>query len=230
MKKLSVLILLLIFPLLSFAALPNTYKVRINQAIAKYLPENAILRPDVLRSALEAYDCALLQGVSDDKGLLTIIDYSLPSSIQRMWVIDIKNKTVLYHTFVAHGKYSGTGTGKAVRFSNKPNSLESSIGLFRTAGTYFGHDGYSLILKGLEPGFNDKVQSRHIIMHGAWYVSKATIQKYGRIGRSWGCPALDEKIVKPVINHIKDGTLLFIYYPQKKWLSTSRFLQCSNLN
>ena len=224
MKRLFIILIILIFPIVSMAKLPASCEVKINQAIEKYLPKHATLRPEVLRLALESYECALERGVRDKKKILTIIDYSLPSSVKRMWVLDLKKETVLFNTLVAHGKYSGDL--KSIHFSDKPGSLESSIGLFVTGKTYYGHDGYTLRLKGLEKGFNDKAEARHIVMHGAWYVSKQTLQHYGRIGRSWGCPALDEHIIKPVIDKIKDGTILFAYYPQKKWIKKSTYLNC----
>jgi len=229
MKKFFIIILLAWFPLSGLAKLPASYELEINEGIAKYVPAHPIMSLKVLHRALEAYLCAVrVRGIKDPKKVLTIIDYSLPSNTKRMWVIDLKRKKVLYFTLVAHGKLTGDG-GKALRFSDRPHSLQSSIGLFRTGSTYYGHDGYSLRIKGLEKGFNDTAEDRHVIIHGAWYVSRNMIKRYGTIGRSWGCPALDEKIVKPVIDTIKDGTLLFIYYPDPKWLKTSTFLQCKGL-
>lgn len=224
MKKFSIMLAVLLFPIISSAVLPASCEVEVNKLLRDYMMQNTTLRPQVLHLALEAYECALQHGIKDDKKILTIIDYSLPSSVKRLWVLDLRKETVLFNTLVAHGKYSGEI--QSMRFSDKPNSLETSIGLFVTGQTYFGHDGYTMKLIGLEKGFNDKAEERRIVMHGAWYVSKAVIQRYGAIGRSWGCPALDESIVKPVINTIKDGTIIFAYYPQKKWLQTSVFLNC----
>lgn len=203
--------------------------LNVNKDISTFVAETKELRPQVLQLAFKAYNCALRKGIKDDKQILTIIDYSLPSSIKRLWVLDLKNKTVLFNTLVAHGIMTGNKGGEAIHFSDQPHSLESSIGLFVTEETYCGHDGYSLKIKGLEKGFNDKAEQRHIIIHGAWYVSKNIIKKYGRIGRSWGCPALDEQVAKPIIDTIKDNTMLFAYFPNPKWLAKSTFLHCPNL-
>ncbi len=197
-----------------------------NKDINTFVAETKELRAQVLRLAFKAYNCALRKGIKDDKRILTIIDYSLPSGIKRLWVLDLKHKTVLFNTLVAHGIMTGNKGGEAIHFSDQPHSLESSIGLFVTEGTYRGHDGYSLKIKGLEKGFNDKAEQRHIIIHGAWYVSGNIVKRYGRIGRSWGCPALDEQVAKPIIDTIKDGTILFAYFPNHKWLAKSTFLHC----
>lgn len=180
------------------------------------------LKPEVLKLALKAYEHAREEGL-DKQGLITIIDYSLPSYTKRLWVIDVGQKKVLFNTLVAHGQGSG-GVSPTV-FSNKSKSLASSIGVFLTANPYQGHFGLAMRLKGLEKGFNDHAFARAIVMHSAWYVSEDFNKKYGHIGRSWGCLALDETVTKPVIKTIKNGTLLFAYYPDPKWLKTSSFLQ-----
>lgn len=201
----------------------------INKDINTFVAQTQQLRPQVLQLAFKAYNCALQKGIKDDKQILTVIDYSLPSDIKRLWVLDLKNRKVLFNTLVAHGLMSGNKGGEVLHFSDQPHSLESSMGVFVTNGTYFGHDGYSLKIRGLEKGYNDKAEERHIIIHGAWYVSENVIKKYGRIGRSWGCPALDQQIVKPIIDTIKDGTILFAYFPDPKWLTQSTFLHCQDL-
>jgi len=141
--------------------------------------------------------------------ILTIIDYSKPSSEKRFFVIDIQNKALLHSTFVAHGKNSGENM--AVSFSNEQNSLQSSIGFFITGETYTGENGYSMKLDGLEKGINDNARSREIVIHGADYVSEEYISKYGRLGRSWGCPALPRELSKEIIDLISNGTCLLIY-------------------
>lgn len=176
------------------------------------------LNPKVLKLAMSAYECAELSGVSHSK-LLTIIDYSLPSTTQRMWVIDTASNKVLYNTAVAHGK--GSGDVKATHFSNVPSSHASSLGLYLTGEVYQGHNGYSLRLQGLDKGFNDNALSRAVVMHGANYVSPE-----GHVGRSWGCPALPREVAKPIIKTIKDQSLIFAYYPEKSWLNKSKYLNC----
>lgn len=178
------------------------------------------LNPQVLKLAMSAYQCAELSGVSHSK-LLTIIDYSLPSSTQRMWVIDTAGQKVLYNTSVAHGQ--GSGDVNATHFSNSPRSHASSLGLYLTEDVYQGHNGYSLRLKGLDQGFNDNALSRAVVMHGADYVSAS-----GHVGRSWGCPALPRQVAKPIIQTIKDQSLVFAYYPDKNWLKKSKYINCSS--
>jgi hypothetical protein len=173
--------------------------------------------PKVLKLALNAYTKARNQGL-DTKGILTLVDYSLPAHKKRLWVIDLKKKKIIYNTLVAHGKNSG-GT-YANHFSNRSGSLASSIGLFVTEGSYHGSHGYSLRLKGLEKGFNDNAYRRAIVMHGAWYVNESR-----RItGKSWGCFTVSPRMIKPIISTIKNGTLVFAYGNDKTWLNHSKFI------
>ena len=167
------------------------------------------LSPRVLSLALEAVDCARSRGLSGRDDLLTIIDYSLPSTEPRLWVLDMQRGEVLFHELVAHGQ--GSGDKYATRFSNQPDSHQSSLGLFLTGDTYEGGNGYSLRLRGLEEGVNDLAESRYIVMHGAWYVSPEHARRHGRIGRSWGCPALPKESARTVIETIRDGSFVFSY-------------------
>ncbi len=179
------------------------------------------LAPTILKLAINAFEQAQREGLTS-KQIVTIIDYSKPSTEKRLWVVDLQQKKILFHTLVAHGKNSGLD--KAKKFSNNFQSLASSLGVFLTGHTYFGHNGYSLIMQGLEHGINDKAQARHIVFHPADYVTKQFIARTGRIGRSFGCPALDPAIASQLINTIKDGTLVFAYYPDKHWLHHSSYL------
>lgn len=177
---------------------------------------------NVLKLGLVAYINAREQGIAH-KQLLTIIDYSKPSSERRLWVIDLKNAKVLFNTWVSHGKNSGKIN--ATSFSNQLGSLKSSIGVFQTTSVpYTGSNGYSLRLVGLENGINDNAFDRAIVIHGAWYVHPDVVKKYGLLGRSWGCPAVSEDTVQPLINTIKDKTLVVVYYPDRNWLNNSTFL------
>jgi hypothetical protein len=162
-----------------------------------------------LELALKAVEKARAAG-HGQKRLLTLIDYSKRSTERRLWVIDLKTKEVLFHELVAHGK--GSGADRAERFSNEPRTLASSLGLFETLETYRGKHGYSLKLRGLEPGVNDNAEARAIVIHGAWYVNEEFAKQHGRLGRSWGCPAIDDKIAKRVIDAIKGKSLLFAYH------------------
>jgi hypothetical protein len=161
--------------------------------------------------------------ISEEKSLLTICDFSLSSNVPRMWVIDVKKKKVLFHTLVAHGQ--GTGEEYAREFSNIEGSHQSSVGFFVTKDTYYGDNGYSLRLEGMDVGYNHNAMSRAIVMHGADYVSESFIQANQRLGRSWGCPAVSRKLAKPIIDAIKEGSCLFIYYPDKKYLASSKWLK-----
>jgi hypothetical protein len=165
----------------------------------------------VLGMALDAVSCARAGGATGRPGLLTVIDYSLPSTAPRLWVLDLARQRVLFHELVAHG--AGSGDVFATRFSNTADSRESSLGLFLTGGTYEGGNGYSLRLRGLDPGLNDRAEQRNIVMHGAWYVSTDHARQYGRLGRSWGCPALPLAVARQVIDAIKDGSFVFSYSP-----------------
>jgi hypothetical protein len=181
------------------------------------------LRAEVFELARRAYECGRAQG-HFEAPILTVIDYSLPSTERRLWVIDMRSGRVLFHELVAHGRNSGENL--AIAFSNRPGSKQSSLGLFRTAGTYEGRHGYSLRLSGLEPGVNDAAWERSIVVHGAPYVGAEFAAQHGRLGRSWGCPALAPGVHRRVIERIRNGTALFVYYPDGNWLSHSRFLAC----
>ena len=181
--------------------------------------------PQVLGMALRARDCALAHGDAGAATRLAVIDYSRPSTARRLWVFDLQAQPrLLFAEHVAHGR--GSGENVAARFSNAEGSLQSSLGLFATAETYAGQHGYSLRLDGLEPGFNDHARERAIVMHGAWYVDPALAGTQGRIGRSQGCPAVREGIARPMIDALRDGQLLFAYYPDPEWLARSRLLAC----
>jgi hypothetical protein len=181
-------------------------------------------KKEVLNLAKSAYNCAIKSGHASAPKTLTVIDYSLPSTEKRMWIIDMQNDKTLFHTLVSHGKNSGENY--TTKFSNTPNSKATSLGLFRTENPYYGSNGYSLRLTGLDIGYNDNAMSRAIVIHGAPYVSEKAA-KGNRIGRSWGCPAVAKELAKPIINTIKEGDLVFAYYPDKQWIKDSKFLNCS---
>src|SRR5262245_25708186 len=193
------------------------------RAFAEAAPE---LDSSILRLALDAVACARDTGAITNERLLTVIDYSKPSTEPRLWVLDLERERVLFEELVAHGQ--GSGENLATRFSNLEGSHQTSLGLFRTADTYVGTNGYSLRLDGLEPGVNDRARDRAIVMHGAPYVNASASRTLGRLGRSWGCPALRPAIARTLIDTIKQGSLVFAYYPDQQWLRGSRFLNgCS---
>jgi hypothetical protein len=179
---------------------------------------------NVLKLALSAVECGIASGDLRSPKTLTVIDYSRPSTEPRLWTFDLRTGSLLFKELVAHGR--NTGDNMATRFSDDMNSRQSSIGLFRTSETYVGNNGYSLRLDGLEPGFNGNARARAIVMHGAPYVTTQFATAQGRIGRSWGCPALREAVARKVIDTIRGGDVIFSYYPDQKWLRTSRFLNC----
>ena len=178
--------------------------------------------PAVFETALRAAANALQHGDVSDPGTLTVIDFSRPSTQKRMWVFDLRSRTLLFDELVSHGR--GSGQVLATAFSNDAESNRSSLGLYRTGETYIGKHGYSLRLDGLEPGFNDHARQRAIVMHAADYVNAAAARAQGYLGRSLGCPALRPEIAKSVIDTVKGGGLLFAYYPDQHWLKTSKYL------
>lgn len=190
---------------------------------AQLLRQAPGLKAEVLRMALRATGCASEQGLVKRKNLLTVIDYSLPSSQPRLFVFDLAAKKILFRELVAHGKNSGGNLANF--FSNSPGSLATSLGLFVTADTYVGSNGYSLRLKGLEEGVNDMAWDRAIVMHGAPYVSRAAVRALGRLGRSWGCPAVRKEVARKMIDTLRGGSPIFAYYPDRDWLKQSSFVQ-----
>jgi hypothetical protein len=182
------------------------------------------LDPQVFNLALNAAGCAVRSGKIAAPTTLTVIDYSRPSTQKRLWVVDLHARALLFEELVAHGQ--GSGTNMATQFSNEPETHRSSIGLFETKDTYIGKNGYSLRLEGLDAGFNDHAMARAIVMHGAPYVSEALARAQGRLGRSWGCPALRDTVARELIDRVKGSGLVFAYYPDPKWLSSSQFFGC----
>lgn len=176
----------------------------------------------VLETALAGYEILNETKAIGRPGVITIIDFSLPSDKERLWVLDLVHGKVLFHCLVSHGRNSGELM--AEKFSNIPGSFTSSPGFYATGDTYTGKNGLSLVLEGLESGINDKARDRAIVMHGADYVSPEYIMKNGRLGRSYGCPAVPEKISGDIIQSIKGGSCLFIYAPISSYISKSQII------
>lgn len=154
--------------------------------------------------------------------IITVIDYSKPSNVERLYILDIKNVKILEKSLVAHGQSTGSLIPES--FSNVCQSHKSSLGFYITENTYLGKHGYSLRIEGLEKGINDNAKKRAIVFHGAQYVSRKYISKYGRIGRSFGCPALPLEKNREIIDLIKHRTCVFIYHPSSNYLKASRFI------
>ncbi len=172
--------------------------------------------------AIKGFDNLKCEGKFNHQNIISIIDFTKPSAEKRLFIIDVENGKLLFNTYVAHGQNSGTLY--AEKFSNKPSSFQSSLGFYETTETYIGKHGYSLQLNGLEKGINDKADSRAIVVHGASYVSEGIIRAQGYLGRSWGCPAVPEKLSKPIIDKIKNGTCMFIYGNDKNYFNRSAIL------
>jgi len=173
--------------------------------------DGPLLPTQLLTRALEAYARVEAAGRVRNR-LLTVIDYALPSSRRRLWVLEPDSRKILFHEFVAHGKGSApeSDPDRAEYFGNQPGSLRSSLGTFLTGDTYTGEHGYSLRLQGLDPGVNDLAEERRIVIHPADYVSPAfRMRSGGRLGRSWGCPALDPSVAPQIIDRIQAGSVLF---------------------
>ncbi len=160
--------------------------------------------------------------VNPDKKIISICDFNLPSTENRLWIIDLATGKVLFNTYVAHGQ--GSGEECAQTFSNKSDSHQSSLGFYVTSETYNGEHGISLKLNGMDHGFNDAAFDRGIVVHGANYVSQEFINGNERLGRSWGCPAVADELKMPIINAIKDGTCMFIYSPDSKYEKNAYWL------
>jgi hypothetical protein len=200
-----------------------------NEALAKLYIYDSLqlndlgLSKQAFLEGIKGYNYLREQGKLNNDNVLSIVDFSLPSTQKRLFVIDLQNLKLLFNTYVAHGRNSGKEF--ANKFSNIPESNMSSLGFYITRQTYYGEHGLSLRLEGEEKGINDNAASRAIVIHCADYVSEATIKALGYIGRSLGCPALPKKYTKPIIETIKDGSCLFVYSPSKRYLSKSEILQ-----
>lgn len=174
-------------------------------------------------TALKGYHNLLDKGLLDRSGLLTIVDFSQPSSNKRLYVLDLLAGKILFNTYVAHGRRSGGEY--ATSFSNKNRSNKSSLGFYITRNTYHGVDGLALRLQGLDKGFNDKALARGVVLHGSWYVNEQYLNSNGLLGRSLGCPAVPMAEHEQIISSIKEGSCLFMYYPDQNYLHHSTILK-----
>ncbi len=183
--------------------------------------ESKSLSPEILENAMEGYEKLVENGTVQNEQFLTIVDLSQSSRAKRLYIIDVKNQRLAQNTYVSHGKNSGLD--RAEKFSNIPESEQTSLGFYVTKKTYSGKHGLSLKLVGLEKGFNDKAEARAIVVHGAEYVNAARANS-AYMGRSQGCPAVPQAQAKRIISLIKDGSALFIYHPNQKYLHSSKLL------
>jgi hypothetical protein len=180
------------------------------------------LKKETFKYAYTGYKKLEEEGKLNKEGIITICDLSQSSKRKRLYLIDLNQYKLLLNTYVAHGRNSGAEYAR--KFSNRPESLQSSLGFYRTKRTYYGGHGLALTLTGLEPGFNDKAERRRIVVHGSQYIGD-NYRRWGKyMGRSFGCPAVPMKQSKILINTIKNGSCLFIYHPSKNYLSGSKIL------
>lgn len=161
------------------------------------------------------------------ENILTIVDFSKPSTEKRLFVIDVEKNEILYSSLTSHGRNSGENM--ATQFSNRPESYQSSLGFYKTAETYYGSKGFSMKLDGLEVNINCKARERGIVVHAADYVSETFARNQGRLGRSQGCPALPRELTKPIINTIEGGSLFFIYAPNEQYQKSSKIFKASDI-
>lgn len=225
MKKIILYLILILIPVVNNARIAKTDPDGVsNEDIytALNLADTGLVRTvfDLAIKGLKKLDT---QGKLENPNLVTIADYSQSSIKKRLYVIDLKNKKLLFNTYVAHGR--NTGDEYARSFSNEEGSLKSSLGFYITESPIVGsHTGYALLINGVEKGINDHAIKRAIIIHGADYASEDFIKKFGRLGRSFGCPALPPDMNKPIIDRIKGGTCLFIYNPDNNYICSSSLL------
>jgi hypothetical protein len=180
------------------------------------------LSSDAFQKAWQGYQQLSHNGELPREDIITIADFSKPSSEKRLFIIDLLHKKVVFKSLVAHGKNSGQLYANS--FSNQPETNKSSLGFFLTLNSYNGENGFSLRLKGLEKNINDKAYERAIVMHGAPYVSENKIRQQGFLGRSLGCPAVPASSAKNIIKTIKNGSLIFIYHPSSQYVKQSQLI------
>jgi thioredoxin-related protein len=197
---------------------PITGKHNENSIKLYHLLNDKDLKFEVFEKALNGYNKLLRDKKIQNSNYLTVIDLSLSANKNRFFLIDFKSNKIIHKSKVAHGRNSGGEFAKY--FSNKVGSYQSSIGFYKTAETYKGKHGLSLRLDGLESS-NSNARKRAIVIHSADYVSDLFIRKNGRLGRSLGCPSLPKEGFLNIIKYIKNGSVLFIYYPEKNYLQTS---------
>jgi hypothetical protein len=189
--------------------------------------DKAGLNYDVFRYGMIGYYSLRNSGKLGGKNIVSFIDFTKPSTEKRFYTVDLDRNVLLYHSLVSHGR--NTGENIATDFSNRPHSNQSSLGFYVTGETYIGSKGYSLRLDGVDGSYNDKMRERAVVMHDADYVSEYWIKKYGRLGRSQGCPALPKAISRKVIDSIKDRTVVFAYFKDATYLKSSKHLNIESL-
>ncbi len=169
--------------------------------------------------AWRGYHNLVKEGTIRNTSVLSICDFSQSSCAKRLYVLDLQHQKLLYRTYVAHGQNSGSEYAES--FSNEQDSYKSSLGFYVTQKTYFGRNGLSLHLNGVDKGYNDKALKRNIVLHGSTYVGDRYLQDFGTLGTSLGCPAIPAAISGRIIRKVKDGSCFFIYHPTSEYLDHS---------
>ncbi len=205
-------------PVPAVAAVPDTLRQVIRQLRAALGPAAADLRPEVLEQACVGYLTLHPTGRIERPGLLAVADMDLPNTAERLWVIDLLAAKVLHRSHVAHGE--GSGHLRASRFSNLKKSACTSLGFYRTAGSYDGIHGYSRRIEGLDKGQNTNAYDRYVVLHAADYASPDYIARTGHLGYSRGCPALPPARFRAIIGTLRVGSMLLLAGPglASRWL------------
>lgn len=223
MKKRTLFILLILIPLFHKVEAESFQPDGKDEVYSALKLGDLGLSYDAYKLALKGFEKLKGQGKLLNNSILTIIDFSQSSNHKRLYVINLVEKSLLFNTYVAHGR--NTGEEYAERFSNKSGTFMSSLGFYITQNMSMGSRvGLSLILDGIEKGINDNARQREIIMHGADYATENFIKKFGRLGRSFGCPSLPPDQIEPVAETIKNGSCLFIYKPDLYYINHSKVL------
>lgn len=176
----------------------------------------------LIEYGISGYDKLVNDGIIEYGVPLTFIDFTLPSTERRIWILNVVENKIIYHEYVSHGLNSGNIYPD--QFSNRKSSYMSSLGFYITGEVYYGGNGKSLKLDGIEPGINDNARDRAIVIHGSDYVNESYISRTGRLGRSLGCPALSHEIVSEVIDYIKGNSVLFIYGDDSQYITDSSII------
>jgi len=225
MKKIIIYTLILLTPIMNNADVIDFHLINDTNRITYNVLNLAGkgLSTTIFNIAMKGHANLGKSGRLLNQDIITIVDYSQSSNAKRFYVIDLKNMKLLFNTYVAHGR--NTGQEFATSFSNNEGSLKSSLGFYITEEPTIGmHTGFALLINGIEKGFNDNALRRSIIFHAADYVSEHFIKMNGRLGRSLGCPALPPECNKAIIETIKGGSCLFVYYPNETYINHSTLL------
>lgn len=219
-RKIILIAFTVVLTLTSASPIENTNSMVSKSAASAFYEriKSSGINNEAFELGLNGYYRLMARGVLKNKNYLTIADMSLSANEERLYVIDVKQQKILFHTFVAHGMESGEEY--ATKFSNIESSHQTSLGFYKISETYDGKHGLSIRLDGLEKS-NNLARDRAIVIHQADYVSREFIARNGRLGRSFGCPALPEENYEDIVNTIKDGSCLFIYYPDENYLEDS---------